>query len=129
MNSRVGQLAFPSNDNQQPGDKPYSDSTAEAMDEEARAIVDEAYQRTLNLMIEKKEEVAKVAALLREKETITHDDVVELIGKRPFGDKAYDEYVSSKAAALKKQEEAAAEQAEKEANEELESGPLTPGLA
>merc|ERR1712176_1479799 len=44
MNPRLGQLAFPKDPNAMPGDKPYSDSTAEAMDEEARKVVDEAYE-------------------------------------------------------------------------------------
>merc|ERR1711935_1277997 len=95
MNSRVGQLAYPQNDDGMPGDKPYSDSTAEAMDDEARAMVDAAYQRTVELIRERKEEVEKVANLLLEKETITHDDMIELIGERPFdGDAQYQEYVS-----------------------------------
>merc|ERR1711957_43277 len=47
MNDKVGQLAFPKDPNSYGGDKPYSDSTAEAMDDEARRIVDAAYQRTL----------------------------------------------------------------------------------
>jgi len=84
MNSRVGQLAFPKDPNAMPGDKPYSDATAEAMDEEARQIVEAAYQRTLDLITEKKDEVEMVANLLLDKETITHDDIIDLIGARPF---------------------------------------------
>jgi AFG3 family protein len=45
MNEKVGQLAFPQQEGGSPADKPYSDSTAEAMDDEARAIVDFAYTR------------------------------------------------------------------------------------
>ncbi len=95
MNSRVGQMAFPQDPNAGPGDKPYSDATAKAMDEEARAIVDAAYERTLELIRERKEQVEKVANLLLEKETITHDDIVELVGHRPFEpDKQYQDFVS-----------------------------------
>lgn len=136
FNSRLGQLAFPSNDNSQSlgGDKPYSDSTAEAMDEEARAIVDAAYQRTVDLITEKKSEVAKVANLLLEKETITHDDIVALVGKRPHGDKAYDEYVSSNAATqTDKDKDSVNEEKETNCNEDSDIGnnppSLTPGLA
>ena len=67
MNSRVGQLAFPQKEGGMPGDKPYSDATAEAMDEEARTVVNVAYQRTLDLIIEKKEQVEAVANFLLEK--------------------------------------------------------------
>jgi AFG3 family protein len=94
MNDRLGQLAFPKDPNAMWEDRPYSEKTAKAMDEEARAIVDSAYERTLTLLEEKKEEVKKVAELLLSKETITHDDMVATIGPRPFeADPAYEEFV------------------------------------
>jgi len=97
MNSRVGQMAFPENEDGMPGDKPYSEFTAEAMDEEARSIVDKAYERTVELIRERKNEVEAVAKMLLDKETITHDDVVDLVGERPFeGDELYQEYVSAR---------------------------------
>ena len=106
MNERLGQLAFPKDPNAMWEDRPYSDATAEAMDEEAKSIIDAAYQRTLNLLTEKKEAVEKVASMLLEKETITHDDVVELIGERPFtADPAYAEFIRRKAEGKGKVEE------------------------
>lgn len=136
MNSKVGQLAYPQNDDGMPGDKPYSDSTAEAMDDEARAIVDAAYKRTVELIREHKEDVEKVAKLLLEKETITHDDVVDLIGDRPFqGDPQYQEYISrrdelKKAAADKSDAEASSSTSDADETSEADSNPggLTPGL-
>ena len=130
MNSKVGQLAFPKDPNAGPGDRPYSDATAEAMDEEAKRIVDEAYQRTLDLITEKKEEVEKVALFLLEKETITHDDIVDCIGPRPFeGDSQYQEYVSKRHMKVD-QDVMAEDAAEEEVNdEEGGTGGLTPGLA
>uniref|UniRef100_A0A7S0B260 Peptidase M41 domain-containing protein n=1 Tax=Minutocellus polymorphus TaxID=265543 RepID=A0A7S0B260_9STRA len=133
MNTKVGQLAFPKDPNAGPGDKPYSDDTAEAMDEEARRIVDEAYERTLNLITERKEEVEKIAKFLLESETITHDDVIDCIGPRPFkGDDAYNEYVSKRSS--QKEEESVLEADEKKEEEEVEdvgggTGGLAPGLA
>jgi AFG3 family protein len=94
MNSRLGQLSFPKDPNAMFEDRPYSEKTAKVMDEEARAIVDTAYERTLTLLRSKKDEVAMVAKLLLDRETITHDDMITLIGERPFkGDAAYDEYI------------------------------------
>lgn len=84
MNEKVGQVAFPREESQYPGDKLYSNATGEMMDEEVRLIVAEAYQRTLKLMEELRDQVQKVAELLLEKETITHQDVSDLIGKRPY---------------------------------------------
>jgi len=114
-----------------PGDKRYSDSTAEAMDEEARAIVDQAYQRTLDLIREHKEDVAKVAKLLLENETITHDDLVDTIGDRPFpGDSVYEEFVSKRK--QMHQQDGKAENEEKkesQTDDSTNTGGLTPGLA
>jgi len=132
MNSRVGQLAFPKDPNAFGGDKPYSDATAEAMDEEARTIVDAAYERTMALMREKKEELEKVANLLLEKETITHDDIYDLIGPRPFaGDKQYEEYVSHRFNNEDKDDKSTTDtekKSEEPVVDETNSG-FTPGLA
>lgn len=130
MNSRVGQLAFPQDSNGMPGDKPYSDATAEAMDDEARAIVDAAYQRTLDLIRERKDEVENVAKLLIERETITHDDMIDLIGERPFeGDPQYNEFVSRRNEINnKKKVEKEEESQHTEKDLEAPEG-LTPGLA
>jgi AFG3 family protein len=94
MNSRLGQLSFPKDPNAMYEDRPYSEKTAKVMDEEAKAIVGTAYERTLNLLRSRKEEVAMVAQMLLDRETITHDDIAKLIGERPFeGDGAYEEFI------------------------------------
>jgi len=132
MNSRVGQLAFPKDENQFGADKPYSDATAEAMDEEARKIVDEAYKQTVELITEKKQEVEKLALLLMEKETIINDDVVDAIGERPFkGHSVYDEFVSQRKAAKKAKESKEEDVEEKKEDKDEDQGTdgLTPGLA
>ncbi|GMH96078.1 hypothetical protein TrST_g4619 [Triparma strigata] len=60
-------------------------------------MVDESYTRTLELLEGKKEELVKVAQLLMEKETINHEDIVDLIGAQPFeGDKNYEVYIKNK---------------------------------
>mmetsp|Transcript_3695 Transcript_3695/g.7196 ORF Transcript_3695/g.7196 Transcript_3695/m.7196 type:complete len:106 (+) Transcript_3695:601-918(+) len=105
------------------------------MDEQAKEIVDKAYERTVNLIREKKDEVEQVAQLLLEKETITHDDIIELIGPRPFkGDPAYEEFVRRRQADKeahkdddKKSEENKEE--DKDGEESMKDGGLTPGLA
>ena len=135
MNNRLGQLSFPQNDNSSPGDKPYSDSTAEAMDEEARSMVDAAYKRTVKLIREHREDVEKLANLLLEKETITHDDIEDLVGPRPFvSDTAYQEFVSHRARARKDDEnkDTEARKGEEEENSttaDPHQDGLTPGLA
>lgn len=125
MNSRVGQLSFPKDPNALFEERPYSEKTAKAMDEEARSIVDSAYERTLSLLRDRREEVEKVAHLLLENETITHDDITELIGPRPFkGDPAYEEFIRRR-----QQDKVESEtEAETEKEEKETTGPLNPGL-
>jgi len=99
----IGQLSYPLTEQgfgtNQSGTVSYSNETAFMMDQEAKKIVDQAYARTIALVEERREEIEKVAELLIEKETISHDDVLELVGERGFegeADQSYQEYVHSK---------------------------------
>merc|ERR1711968_275342 len=83
MNDKIGNVSFPPSEEMQ-FDKPYSDATAQLFDEEAKQIIQEAYQRTRGLLEEKKEALIAVAELLLDKETINQDDVIAAIGDRPF---------------------------------------------
>lgn len=83
MNDAIGKLSFPPKDEMQMT-KPYSDKTATLIDDEARQLVDFCYNRVKDLIIEKKDEVTKVAELLLERETVNQNDLVQLIGPRPF---------------------------------------------
>jgi len=130
MNERLGQLSFPKDPNAFYDERPYSEKTAKAMDEEARAIVDAAYERTLNLLKEKKTELEAVAKMLLEKETITHDDIRETIGDRPFaGDPAYQEFVERRRQDKEKEANEAAQEEKEQSEPGLQDGTLTPGLA
>jgi len=85
MNKNIGNISFfDSKQSDYNFTKPYSDSTAEKIDFEVKRIVEEAYERTKNLLIDKKEQLKKIAKKLLEKEILFQNDIEILIGKRPF---------------------------------------------
>jgi cell division protease FtsH len=61
----------------------YSEAIAQIIDEEVKKIVDEAYQRALNVITEHREELERVAQRLIEVETIDHDEFLQLMGETP----------------------------------------------
>jgi len=83
MNDKVGNVSYydPQQENQ--FTKPFSEETGKLIDEEARKLIEIAYQRTLSLLKEKKNAVEKLAKALLEKEVLFKSDVEALIGKRP----------------------------------------------
>ncbi|CAH1269692.1 AFG3L2 [Branchiostoma lanceolatum] len=95
MNEKVGNLSFDlPRQGEMVMDKPYSEETARLIDQEVRGLVDMAYKRTVNLLVEKKPDVDKVALRLLEKEVLNKADMVELLGKRPYAEKStYEEFV------------------------------------
>ena len=85
MNKNIGNISFfDSKQSDYNFTKPYSDSTAEKIDFEVKRIVENAYERTKNLLINKKEQLKKIAKKLLEKEILFQNDIELLIGKRPF---------------------------------------------
>jgi len=85
MNSKIGNISYyDSKQNDYTFTKPYSESTAKTIDDEIRKIVEDAYQRTKDLLTSKIDDLKLVAAELLKKEVIFKNDLEVLIGKRPF---------------------------------------------
>ncbi len=88
MNKNIGNISFyDSKQSDYNFTKPYSDSTAEKIDSEVKRIVDSAYERTKKLLLDKREQLEKIANKLLEKEILFQNDLETLIGKRPFENK------------------------------------------
>ncbi|XP_078800653.1 mitochondrial inner membrane m-AAA protease component AFG3L1 isoform X3 [Oryzias latipes] len=85
MNKAVGPVSF---DRPQQGntlcERPFGESTAQLIDLEVRSLIDAAFHRTHQLLVDKKEMVEKVAKCLLEKEILDRTDLVKLLGPRPF---------------------------------------------
>lgn len=87
MSEKVGNLSYYDMMNQNAFAKPYSDETARVIDTEIKNIVDGQYLRAQKLLIEKEDKLHLLAQTLLEKEVLFKDDLVRLIGERPFGKK------------------------------------------
>jgi len=87
MNDKVGNVSFYDPSQENTFTKPYSEETGKMIDEEVRAIINDAYQRTLKLLTDKRAEVELLAKELLDKEVLHKNDVEQLIGKRPFEEK------------------------------------------
>ena len=64
--------------------KPYSDKTAETIDEEVRNLIAGQYERAKRVLLEHKEGHAQLAQKLIDKEVIFAEDLEEIFGKRPW---------------------------------------------
>lgn len=83
MNDKIGNLSFYDPANENAFTKPYSEATAREIDEEVRKIVQIAYERTKELLNEKREQLEIIAQALLKKEILFKSDLEDLIGNRP----------------------------------------------
>ncbi|GAB5523598.1 MAG: ATP-dependent zinc metalloprotease FtsH [Roseivirga sp.] len=97
MNDKIGNVSFyDSKQNDYAFNKPYSEATAKVIDEEVKKIITDAYDRTKNLLTDKKEQLEILAKELLKKEIIFQSDLEGLIGKRPFAKQtAYEAFTNN----------------------------------
>ena len=62
--------------------KPYSEKTAELIDEEVKSLINRIHDRTYAILMENKDKFLELAALLLEKEVIFADDMERIFGPR-----------------------------------------------
>jgi cell division protease FtsH len=89
MSDRVGAVSFnlSDRDEDQPlFDKPYSDATAEAIDEEVRSLIDRARRRAAELLRSKREHLDEMAEVLLEREVLGPEALLRILGERPHGE-------------------------------------------
>ncbi|KIO76076.1 peptidase M41 [Pedobacter lusitanus] len=95
MNTTIGNVSFHDPQNEYNFNKPYSEKTSELIDIEVRTLINQVYERTMQLLIEKREGLEKLAEKLLEKEILFQADLEEILGKRPFDNRTtYDEFVN-----------------------------------
>ena len=85
MNEEIGNVSFyDSKQSEYNFNKPYSEATSEKIDQEVKKIIQQAYERTKDLLKSKAKELEILAQELLKKEIIFQSDLEGLIGKRPF---------------------------------------------
>lgn len=84
MSDNVGALSFYDSTGARGYDltKPYSEQTAEMIDDEVRKIVKMIHDRTYKILSDHKEGFLQMAALLLEKEVIFAEDVEKILGPK-----------------------------------------------
>ena len=87
MNDKVGNVSFYDPNQENVFTKPFSEETGKMIDQEVRKLIDTAYEKTKQLLLDKKDAVEKLAKELLVKEVLFKSDVEALIGKRPYEEK------------------------------------------
>ena len=89
MSERIGNLSFNLSQREEERpmfSKPYSDATAEAIDEEVRKIVSHARDRAHDLLEEKRGQLEEMADALLEQEVLGPEELLRILGERPHGE-------------------------------------------
>lgn len=86
LNEKIGNLSYydSSGQSEYSFNKPYSEKTAEEIDNQMRILVESAYQRAKNILQDNKEKLDLLATLLVDKEVIFAEDLENIFGKRAF---------------------------------------------
>ena len=86
MNPEVGTLSYydSTGESEYSFGKPYSEKTSEMIDAEVRRMVADCYAEAKNILVENREKLDKLAALLIEHEVMFREDVENIFGPRPF---------------------------------------------
>jgi len=86
MSEKIGNRSFYDSSGQQEYsfNKPYSEKTAETIDNEVKILIDAQYKRAKDLLKKNKKGLKQLAEILLEKEVIFSDDLEKIYGKRPW---------------------------------------------
>jgi len=86
MSDKIGNISYYDSSGQSEYNfqKPYSEKTAEIIDNEIKLIIEASYQKAKTLILENKEKMIILAERLLQKEVIFTEDVEEILGKRKF---------------------------------------------
>ena len=86
LNKEIGNITFydSSGESDYNFSKPYSEETAKKIDKEISYIIEKQYNRACKLLEKQKVKLTELANRLLEKEVIFKDDLINILGERPF---------------------------------------------
>jgi len=86
LNKKIGNISYYDSSGQQEYSfaKPYSEKTAQVIDDEISKIVEVCFQRAIKLLKDNIDKLKQLAQVLIEKEVIFREDLENIFGKRPF---------------------------------------------
>eukprot|EP01015_Nassula_variabilis_P012690 TRINITY_DN2032_c0_g1_i2.p1 TRINITY_DN2032_c0_g1~~TRINITY_DN2032_c0_g1_i2.p1 ORF type:complete len:549 (-),score=152.76 TRINITY_DN2032_c0_g1_i2:87-1733(-) len=115
MSESIGYVGLPEDEY---GQKRYSEETARIIDQEVKKIIDEASNRTREVVRKYQDKIQNLSTTLLEKETLDLRQIVNILGDRPFAPRAnYKAFLEIKKATEELQEEEK-EKLEKQSEEE-----------
>ncbi len=84
LNKKIGNLSFydSSGRSEYNFTKPYSEKTAQIIDEEVSKIIEKAYQKAKNILTKHKKHLVTLSELLLKKEVLFKEDLEKIFGKR-----------------------------------------------
>ena len=89
LNDQIGNITYYDSSGQSDFNfsKPYSEETAQTIDKEISKIVEKQFIRACRIIKTHKGKLNKLASRLLEKEVIFRDDLISILGNRPFAEK------------------------------------------
>jgi len=86
LNEKIGNITYydSSGQNEYGFTKPYSELTAQTIDEEISKIIEKQYERAIKILKLHKDKLIELAEILTEKEVIFEGDLLKIFGERPF---------------------------------------------
>jgi cell division protease FtsH len=86
LNTKLGNVSYydSTGANEYGFTKPYSEKTAETIDEEVSKLIEAAYARAKDILVKNKHLLTQLAEKLLDKEVIFKEDLETIFGKRPF---------------------------------------------
>ena len=97
LNEKLGNISYyDSSGNDYSFNKPYSEKTAELIDQEVHDLIESAYERTKEILVENKSKLTELAETLLEKEVIFKEDLEAIFGARPYKKEEEEENSSEK---------------------------------